>query len=75
MFISDVISGIDNLYDIYTDIKGDISAKIQFIAYNWERDILKFDTGKSQDWKSEEYNPFQYTLKDHNIWGVNHEYI
>ncbi len=49
--------------EVTSKARGNISANIQFLVYSSEKDILKLDTDKPQDWKSGKYNPFQDTLR------------
>ncbi|WP_303005590.1 type 4a pilus biogenesis protein PilO [Romboutsia ilealis] len=58
--IGDIADTID--VEVTSAAKGDISASIKFIVYSSDKDIIKLETDKPENWKPGKYNPFQDTL-------------
>ncbi|HSQ88643.1 type 4a pilus biogenesis protein PilO [Romboutsia sp.] len=60
----DCVEDISNTIEVQVTSKasGDVSANIKFIVYSSEKDIIKLDTDKPENWKSGKYNPFEDTL-------------
>lgn len=58
--VVDIADTID--VEVTSTAKGDISASIKFIVYSSDKDIIKLETDKPENWKPGKYNPFQDTL-------------
>ncbi|MEG1284420.1 MAG: hypothetical protein RSD22_01670 [Romboutsia sp.] len=58
------VGDITNTIDIHTTstTNGEIAASIRFIVYSSDKNIMKLDIDKPENWKPGKYNPFQDTL-------------
>lgn len=58
--IGDIADTID--VEVTSVANGDILASIKFIVYSSDKDIIKLETDKPENWKPGKYNPFKDTL-------------